>query len=463
MSGHKHTTVVIDEKEYRRLHEAEMRLRFMQDRVPQMIAEIKQRSSENLAAQLHDLERRQGRFHKIVEGLNENIFAVEIHTSEMVNEQEQEFIRHFNELVGNLWRSAHEDIDHKVQALGDRISELQRSRNLQLERIERDFRQITANENHKRGYASQWLGHAEGIIEFIQSNYDPRFIPAEFDRLIPRMAQARQNYTSGFYESALLSAQQIYTQSADIRLIAEKNDLEWQVYFHFAFEKTQAGLQKAQCNLECRAIDLQGKDLPVRIIVDDWVNGQLGELITQLEEIEELLTFHSETLDIGSMKRLTEHTLQEIDNQIDELVFTARKDVINSQIRINIADLVFDTLLAQGYHLDSASYQDGDMRGPYCLKASNIAGNEVEITVEPIQDNLGNQTLHIRSSDNNQITEHELRERNLEITRALQERGVQVGPINNSPRETDLAWDQDPRKRALNKKRTHTTTRKTHE
>jgi hypothetical protein len=103
---------------------------------------------------------------------------------------------------------------------------------------------------------------------------------------------------------------------------------------------------------------------------------------------------------------------------------------LNSQLRINIADLVIEALQKQGYVLQQAEYAGSDQRMAYSAKVRNLEGNEIVIQVYP-SDLVGKNELHLVSLDRENRTEHELRQRSLEVTRSLGQHGLQVDNLRS--------------------------------
>jgi hypothetical protein len=104
-------------------------------------------------------------------------------------------------------------------------------------------------------------------------------------------------------------------------------------------------------------------------------------------------------------------------------------NALNSQLRINIADLVVRALQDQGYALESSDYESADQRKTYDALLSNLDGSEVVVKVAPSGRDLGQNELHLQSIDREEHTEHELQQRWLEVSRSLTHYGLDVGQV----------------------------------
>lgn len=112
---------------------------------------------------------------------------------------------------------------------------------------------------------------------------------------------------------------------------------------------------------------------------------------------------------------------------LEEIVMDGRVNALNSQLRINIADLVVRALQEQGFALEGSEYKSADQRSTYGARLTNLEGNEVVVQVAPTGQNLGANELHLESLDREERTEHELQQRWYEVSRSLASFGLEVG------------------------------------
>ncbi len=71
------------------------------------------------------------------------------------------------------------------------------------------------------------------------------------------------------------------------------------------------------------------------------------------------------------------HQIDEISSQLLDLVTEARVAVLASQLRFNVAQIVVQSLEAQGFFLEHANYEKDDYRETFVARTCNYAGNEV--------------------------------------------------------------------------------------
>jgi hypothetical protein len=153
----------------------------------------------------------------------------------------------------------------------------------------------------------------------------------------------------------------------------------------------------------------------------DRAKSNLGELARTLQ-LEEIST--------DQLREMLNHTLPQARQAINDAIYQARLAVMNSQLRINIADLVIEALQTQGYALQEAEYARNDQRMAYSARVRNFEGNEIVIQVFP-SDIVGKNELHLVSLDREQRTEYELLRRSEEVTKSLGQHGLQVDNLRS--------------------------------
>ena len=86
----------------------------------------------------------------------------------------------------------------------------------------------------------------------------------------------------------------------------------------------------------------------------------------------------------------------------------AMEEALNSQLRVNIADIVIQALESQGFCFAASEYLQNDQRKAFSANVTNLAGDKIIIGVEPNKGEPGSSNLHLISADAEQRTEHEL-------------------------------------------------------
>jgi hypothetical protein len=430
MSGHKHATVSISQEEYRRLHEAEMKLRFRQDNMPETVEKISRQTNAKMAEYHHVLEARQQGFLDTINDFNNDLANLELRTSQALLTQQNDVWQKLQQVSGTLWNHTEEILAEYEQRYCSQVRELQQTNHDELLRFEQQFLKISQSQKKKIRLARTWLSAAYSILDFIERNYEHNyFLPGQVTNLTQKLEQARQNLELGIPEASCLAAQQVYTQLSQIRLELEKMQVQRQLVYQTAWEYTQYLKKKASESCQRSARGLDWEELPYEIEVDSWINGDLHRLDQKIEELLVRLEEDKPKLTLTELNEISDSILPDIDRQLDELVYRARVNVLNSQLRINIADLAIQALTGQGYVLQDACYQSNNMSAGYYARLKNLEGSEIYIQVEPIAEAIGQNELHLVSSEPTQKTAHEIRQNAAEISSALDKVGLKVGEM----------------------------------
>ena len=137
------------------------------------------------------------------------------------------------------------------------------------------------------------------------------------------------------------------------------------------------------------------------------------------------------------LKDLLAVQLPEIKNEFDGIVYRVRYCAINSQLRVNIADMAVHVLGQQGFISDKNGYLENDQRNRYITELVNIDGSRITIQVDPIDDLETTNDIVMLTEDITPKFQPEIRNRANLILRSLQEWGLHVGQIQTSPRNSE--------------------------
>ncbi len=223
-----------------------------------------------------------------------------------------------------------------------------------------------------------------------------------------------------------------------MRIDLEKKQTEWQLLYQTAWETINQELARIDNSDMVPALDLDGNELPYLVDVNYWTQGFLDNLYQEVSSLGQRLLNESALPDTGVLLDWLNKELPAIHQQLENIILDARIKTINSQLRINVADLVVQALQQQGFTLDSSAYQENDLRAGYGAQLRNIEGNEVIVQVSSNGNSLGENELHIHSLDSEVKTEHELKKRWQEISQSLSSYGIEVGKYEQLPQHDRL-------------------------
>lgn len=429
MSGYKRATVAIRQDEYDRLKEAEQKLRALPSVDNNHLWEMQQQSQAVFNENLAQVQGRQEHFETLLSGVDGKLRDMELSTHQAVNECLTQATGAFESYAGALWEHLDDVLAVHDQAFQQVIAAHHRQQQEELSQLSRHIRHLNNEGERKRQLSEEWVSAAGQFCEFIRASYAHEFFaPGQVEKLENQLAMARQNLDQGLYEAGLMTAQQAYMAGSELRLDLEQRQSEWQFLFQAAWEAVTQLLDQANHCRVIPAVDLDGNLLPYEIDVDFWVVGRLTVFENELQDALNLLETGHELPDAKILQRWLMVDLPEYANALSEMILDARVNALNSQLRINIADLVVQALQEQGFALQGAAYEARDDRNSFEAQMMSLDGSEVLVQVAPVGSQLGENELHLQSLDDQVRTEHELRQRWQEVSHSLAQYGLEVGP-----------------------------------
>src|SRR5271157_52273 len=452
MSGYKRTTVSISPAEYKRLHDAEMKLRFMEKDLPELMNEFKEDKAANLQEDFSQLEKRQNDFCNLLDGLNDQIREIEEKTNQTLSDEQAEFWNSLQTVIEDNQKNYSQNLFEQTRTFNELIAEQLNAHRQEISNVSRSFQNINRQQSEKKQFAQDWISAAQTLCQFISDHFNAGLInPGQFDSLIARLDQAQQNLDYGLEEAALVIAQDVYTRCSELRIELEKKQSEREVLFSTARQQTRHLYHLATRSNSCSAMDIEGKELPVQIDVDFWTSGNLSKLVDQLTSYLAQFEHNNDQWTTKDLKAYIQETLPEIRSGLENAISQARLNVLSSQLRINIADVVVQALASQGFEVQQSLYSDNDMRKSFCARLGNLEGSEVIVKISPIQGEPGQNQLHLHSLDAAQHTEHELHQRALEISTALRQYGLHVSGSKDQTATLEADTSQQKNGRQLTK------------
>jgi hypothetical protein len=447
MSGYKRATVTIGQDEYDRLRDAEIKLRVMPELPTQTTQKIADESVLAFRSSVEEVQQRQSIYEQYLAGVDESIRQLETNTNQAILTFEANTSAELENYAGCLWNNVNQVLQDYTTHFDEEISASHHQLQEELANINRRMRRVSHDRQRKQDLADLWINSATQIAEFIDQAYAHEyFAPGKVDQLNRQLNLARENLASGLSEAVILSSQQVYMAYSDLRVELERLSNEWQLLYQAACEATTQVLEQAMEVRTVRALDLDGNELPYEVDVDYWTQGQLSQLIKELAEQKKILEIGEDLPGSDDFRNWLDKDLPEDYRKLENLVLEARVKALNSQLRINIADLVIQALQEQGFSLETSQYESGDWRNGYNSRLINIEGNEVLVQVTPGGQLLGENELNIRSLDSETRTEHELEQRWYEVSRSLTKFGLEVGPYAQIEPSTNRLPRQPGRK-----------------
>lgn len=437
MSGEKHVTV--SSVEMRRLREAEARLRSLRGDLPEIINAARRDASAEMQRRMAPFEERQRAFQQAISGFSEEIRRQEETTSRRIAEQHRQSRRELDQAIQSVRGETRQLIQEQERRLTGLIAEERAARRQEMEKVHAQIGSILADRQRARNHAHSWVEAVEKLRAFVEGHYRHQdFAPGELDRLTRLLELARGNVTQGLSEAAIGQAQQAYQGLSDLRLELERLEREWEGWRGAALASAEKVLSEARANQKCRALDLQARDAGIEVEVDYWTGGKLSTLESRLQEIAKRLRSERPGLSTAELRALVEGEVPEMRQLLEQLVQEARLRVIGSQMRVNIADLVVESLETKGYELTDNTYEGEDERGRFVAKLKRRDNSEIVVVISPDESEPIKNELQIHSFDDGAFPADRT-QRMKEIGQVLGATGLEVGNIREAASRPDPA------------------------
>jgi hypothetical protein len=440
MSGHKRTTITLSQEEYRKLHEAEMRLRIMNEGIQDEITQTRKELNRELQTEIDSMQFRQNTLIENLNQVNQEISNIEENTSQLLIDQHLSLQDDFARAISDYHINAETALASLESNIHIQLNELLTQHDQQWKWITDEWQLQADGQKSKLHLAQEWIRAATVLEQFIIENYDhERYSPGSIQRFDNRLNQAQNDLALNMPEAAVVTAQEAYNKFSELRIELEKMQVEYQLLLKTVQLKGQNIQALLRNNMVVPAIDLEGNPLPYNITVNHWSNDELELLSNEFASIMAEMVDTSQPADSKELQRLINDYFPYVEDKVADIVLFARMKVINAQLRMNIAEIVVQALGGQGYSLSSSYFITEDERDAYQANLINYEGSQVIVKVDPIEEETAANELHLFTSDAQQKTSHELNQRALEIKRALLLSGLKVGTITATRKTPDPA------------------------
>jgi len=434
MSGHKRTTIALDIEQYRRMHDAAQKASHQEKENNLIIQSLREESARLLDSAIQQSRYREEEFLHAIHSLEADVQHLESAHHALLARQADELANYIEQMRTGMETDFTRVFEEREQAILSHIAREKERRQDWENEVEDILQKEQNREDRRYQLAYDWVNAAWVLAEFIDNNLPwQNYYPERFQSMMDELQTANEDLENEFIDAALLQTQQTYRTLSAYRVEVECELLTCQVLLSNAQQQIKELQIRLDSVREVRAIDQNGKELNIPIDVNVWTNGALDEINEKLKHFLRLLESPSNDLKSYEIKRILDSDLAGLSSQLDETIFQARLAVLQSQMRINIADIMLRALIQQGYMLQESEYEGDDQRQGFNARVLNLEGSQIVIEVKPAAGATGSQEVHIHSLDAARKTHHELRQRALEISRGLRQYGLNVGALTTQP------------------------------
>jgi hypothetical protein len=423
MSGEKCRYTSIRDSELSRLREQEGRLRSIQQDLPDQLNRIRQESQREMQRRLGPLENRIQQQEKEAQNFRSNLKDLEVKTNQRLQQQQQAFSaavqdteRRQREALQreshrldtamrtgfaqqrseylSITREQRQEYTRLIEDQGRRFAaqleserqERQQGQRILQAQIDQVVQDMQVDKQRKENLAQDLLHDVSKVWKDIHNKYQhDRFAPGRLQHLQKGLEMARSNIEQGMPEASIGTVQQTYLDLSDLRGELHYKESEWQLYYNAALQDLRSLLAEAQASKQVEIETGEGSEAEKhQLDVDYWSNGRLSQYEQDLQGLEKQLIDGESSLTTEEVKALGQN-ISELESSLSEIVDQARLSIIGSQLRVEIANQVVDTLSSMGYEFkpEDAVFEGEDQRAAFVVKMKNSPGDEVVTIISP--------------------------------------------------------------------------------
>ena len=431
MSGKKKSLISLSPQENESLHQNIMRRLFLIKPDPEVEKESNA-SYKNMVAEIKEQNiAREKSFLKETSRFSQQLAEIEQQTSQRIMESQDQVDILLAENIQKQQSNLVDILDTTLQTYNQNILQ---THHVQQQQISRLRRQLT-NQNEilldKIEIVENWLKNTETLLNFIDTQYQhPKFAPGRLDPFFEDLQLAFQNFDQQLYEAALVTAQNVYRRGSDLRIILERDENQWRTFFVLVQCRLDGFIKKMENE---KIIEFKpAESVPsVEFDVDFWSKGEWTALCQTANRFKLQLQTNSNQLTIQDLRQWVIQDIPAMEGELEKIKTTAVDNLVDSQIRTNIADLIMQALGKQGYQLAQAQFLAEDSRQGFEFTAKSISGNAIRVFVNPGPDDENE--IQLEAIDQRPQTEHFLNRRAAEISQALQKMGLKIDHFIQQP------------------------------
>jgi hypothetical protein len=422
MSGAKRISV--DEAEWRRLRQAAERLRDVRRDLPGLLEGVRRETRRALDGHVSAIQDRQRAFEATVNQMSTELRDLERDSNRRLDQHAGQMRAALTEATGQL----REETMRLVAEQDERLAAERRERRRQFAELRQGLDEVVKDARRAAEVADQWLHGARQLHDTIRDTLPhERFAPGELDSLRGRLSLAERNARDGMAQAAVAGAQEAYAGLSELRASLELRDREWRIAQQAARESLLLLKGMVDGNAMRKGIDSAGQEIDVDLDVDYWTAGKLTALRQEVEALQRRVTDQGSPLGTDELLRIAGEDAPRLERALQDVVQEAGTAQLASQLRVNIADLVVQTLVGNGYEPQGGTYEGEDQRGAFAAKVRHGDGSEIVVLVTPADGDPPGAELRIESFDMATGSEAVRLRRAQALAAQLRENGLAVG------------------------------------
>jgi hypothetical protein len=442
MSGKKAGFVSLSPEQNEALHEDLMRRLFLLEQKPAPDPILEEGFRTMVHETREQLNAREETFLNSLSTFNDQLAIVEQQTSQKLVETQNSLENWLSFQNSALEGNIITYLDKQLDQFNHEVLEEHHQQQNQLMRLRRQMVSQQQDTQGKATTAANWLTNAQNLIAFIDQHYNhPKFAPSRLNALDEDLQLAFQNYDMGLFEAALVTGQNVYRRVSELRIILEREENQWNTCFFIANNKIETLIKELE---QKQKVEFKPEESQTgfEFDVNFWSDNQWMDLLLKTKNYRLQLESQTENLTIADLRGWLSQDFPQIEAEITRIKKEAVDNLVNSQIRTNIADLIMQALQNQGYALDQSQFLEEDSRNGFLFLAKSKSGNAIRVLVNPGPEEKNE--IQLEAIDLRPQTEHFLKRRAYEISQALQKFGLNVDQFVQKPNPVYQAPLKEP-------------------
>jgi hypothetical protein len=446
MSGAKR--IMVDEREWQRLQHCATKLRQVQHNLPELLAGVRAQTERELAGAIGVVEARQRNFDTAITAMGEHVRAVERESNRRLHDQAARMRVLVETTADDVRRDSRERIAVASTELKALLKVEQERRESAIAEVRAEVGALSADRDKAVEVARQWLADTTTMFAFIRDNLPhEQFTPGALAAADQRVRVARHNLDAGFAQAAIAGMQECFRELSELRITVELSEREWRLLHSAATESVTILLALVDDNRMLKSVDESGAFVDADLDVDFWTHGKLSRLHEEAGRLVARLSDESHPLTTEQLRQIVEHEAGDLERRLADTAQEAGAAELASQVRVNIADLVVQTLVGNGYQLNDGT---NDQRAAFVARADHPDGSVVVVAVCPVPGDPPGSQVWIESVDAAPGAESSRVERAAELVIRLRESGLHISdPQEVVGAEPGRAIDIDEVRRRL--------------
>ncbi len=404
MSGHKRTTVSLGDLDFEQIKGLEERLKIVErdyDRILKKVRENQVTELNEIYSKFHQDEQE---YKQIVNQtisdqsafVENNLCDLQYNFNTSLDGQVELFNQQLINLESGMAENTSEMINHFGNQVVHAIDTYISDRESEIENLMQEF---LSKGEMKQVISFEAVQTANDLFDYVSNNYPvDRYYPDEIKEIYDEIIQSKKNVEDGFYEAGLVAAQHSFRELEKIRMFVNKNEMTRQYHLVIAREGIHELKEIAKSYQTINAIGLDQEDLGIDIDVSFWSGDRYRQAIRKIGALINQIDNYGELFAEVELKKILEEHLPRLKDELEQSIYWARRNVLASQIRYNIASRVVQALGEQGFVLTSGSYAESDQRCLYQVQMRHIDGSEVIVEVKEIENEMSASQLELESS-----------------------------------------------------------------